>query len=87
MLVEFHPEHSVEQDDKTYYNLAPWSGNISLRGPAPSIQSISTNSLELLKSKDITTADLKRINAQDLKRVEEARAANCCTWKDCPLTF
>ncbi|KAE9381982.1 hypothetical protein N431DRAFT_551967 [Stipitochalara longipes BDJ] len=90
MLVEFHPQHNSQQNDKTYYSLVPWSGNVSVEGPPALAQGISTSGFESVESHDdfdrIAAPDLKRIKAQDLKRIEEARAASCCTWKDCPLT-
>ncbi|PMD31388.1 hypothetical protein L207DRAFT_195416 [Hyaloscypha variabilis F] len=90
MLVEFHPQHNSQQNDNPYYSLVPWSGDISVEGPSAPAQGVSGD-LESVKSHHdcnrIAAADPKHVKAQELKRIEEARAANCCTWKDCPSTF
>ncbi|KAN0121981.1 hypothetical protein V8E51_000307 [Hyaloscypha variabilis] len=90
MLVEFHPEYNNQQNDKTYYNLVPWSGDISVEGPSAPAQGVSGD-LESVKPHHdcdrIAAAGPKLVKAQELKRIEEARAATCCTWKDCPSTF
>ncbi len=74
------PQQSIER--QTYYNLVPWSGNISVEDPSAPAQGIS-GYLESVKSHHhynrIAAADPKHVKAQELKRIEEARAANCCT--------
>jgi hypothetical protein len=84
MLVEFHPNFNIQENDKTHYNLVPWTGPVETQGLA-----IPTQNFTPLESTD--THDLNRIEArdrnctkaEDLKRIEEARAAKCCTWKGC----
>lgn len=84
MLVEFHPNLDPQESDKTHYNLVPWTGLVKTQGLA-----LATQNTTLLESTD--THDLNHIEArdsnctkaEDLKRIEEARAAKCCTWKDC----
>jgi hypothetical protein len=84
MLVEFHPNLDPQESDKTHYNLVPWTGLVKTQG-----LTLATQNTTLLESTD--THDLNHIEArdsnctkaEDLKRIEEARAAKCCTWKDC----
>jgi hypothetical protein len=76
MLVEFHPEFNPQETDQKHYNLVPWSGKVAT-------QSYSSNSTEQIPSH----LETSKAEAQDLNRAVEARAAKCCTWKDCPTTL
>jgi hypothetical protein len=72
MLVEFHPECNIQENDKIYYNIVPWSSKVTTQIHTPPAQ---------------RTSRLESLEAEDPNRTEEARAANCCTWKGCLSTL
>jgi hypothetical protein len=76
MLVEFHPEFNSQETDQKHYNLVPWSGKVAT-------QSYSNNSPDQVTSR----LENSKAEARDLNRAVEARAAKCCTWKDCPTAL
>ncbi|KAH8754961.1 hypothetical protein BGZ57DRAFT_958153 [Hyaloscypha finlandica] len=84
MLVEFHPNINIQENGKTHYSLVPWTGPAKAQGltlltqnSAP-LESTDTHDLNHIEARDRNCT-----KAEDLKRIEEARAAKCCTWKDC----
>jgi len=86
MLVEFHPDFKIQVNDKTHYNIVPWSGTAAAETHTPVAQSTSTGT-NASRVASLEPRDSTRVEAQDLRRITEARAAKCCTWKDCPLTL
>jgi hypothetical protein len=76
MLVEFQPQFNSQETDQTHYNLVPWSGKVAT-------QAYSNNSTEQITSR----LEASKAKVRDLDLAIEARAAKCCTWKDCPTTL
>jgi hypothetical protein len=69
MLVEFRPEFNIQEKDKIYYNIVPWSSKVTNPIHTPPAQN---------------TSHLEYVEPEDPNLIEETRAANYCTWKGCP---
>jgi hypothetical protein len=86
MLVEFHPDFKTQVNDKIHYNIVPWLSTAATETHTPAAQSTNTGT-DASRVASLEPRDSTRVAAQDLRRIEEARAAKCCTWKDCSLTL